>query len=347
MKGFSIIVCCYNSEQVLPETLAHIAALILPGGVKTELIIVDNCCTDDTVSTAKKIWSEYHAPIEMKIVYESTPGLSAAREKGIQTSCYEYLLFCDDDNRLAPDYLLTAERILSGDDRIGMLGGLGIPAYIHVPAYWPEDFYIYGSGPQAKESGTTHTVHGAGVLLRRAAFNRLKEAGFGFILSDRKGDKLTSGGDYELCFAIALAGYSIYYYEGLRFSHFIPEERMTWKYCYRFIRESAPAVNVLNVYHFVLTADDKKMINFYLRQMRSVLHHIKKIFYSSFVKYRYYHDEKIRFLETFHIEYHMARLSSICRDTFRFSQYLRKVNQLKSRLALHTLPAGQEVLSQA
>jgi glycosyltransferase involved in cell wall biosynthesis len=332
MEGFSIILCCYNSSRLLPGTLQGLARLDLPEDIPTELILVDNCCTDDTVAVARATWEALGSPFAMKVVAEDTPGLSAARGRGIETARYEYLLFCDDDNLLAPDYLQAALGILRAHRHTGMLGGLGTPVYGRRPSYWPADFYVYGSGPQASANGLTWTLYGAAIILRKSAFSVLREAGFRFILTDRKGDKLTSGGDYELCYAVAMAGFEIRYNDTLRFSHLIADERMSRAYCRRFIRESAPALTILEVYHFILAHPDARALRFYLKQVKDLLHHGRKIAHCTLLGYRYRKQEQLRFLEDFHRKFHAARLLSLSRDLFRCPGYLRKVAALKGRL---------------
>jgi hypothetical protein len=58
----------------------------------------------------------------------------------------------------------------------------------------------------------------------------LHASGFKNILSDRKGKKLSSGGDVELVYALKLAGYAIYFDERLFFKHVMPATRLTFNY---------------------------------------------------------------------------------------------------------------------
>jgi glycosyltransferase involved in cell wall biosynthesis len=344
MKGFSIIVCCYNSAELLPETLERLALLHLPAGMNAELIVIDNCCTDDTVLVAKKQWKNFGEPLKMIIAEEKTPGLSFAREKGISLAQYEYLLFCDDDNLLNNDYLLTAEGFLSAHPQAGVLGGYGEPVYDRLPSFWPKDFFIYGSGPQAKKNGKTSCVHGAGAIIRQKAFSRLKKAGFSFILSDRKKDMLTSGGDYELCYAIILAGYEVWYHQELKFSHYISPGRTTWRYCKKFIEESAPALDVLNVYHYIIINDDKKtsLCSFYLVQIKNWLFHLKHYASSSYLKYKYHRREDIYFLEKFHQKFHGERLKCTFRNIFYYKKIYNKINALNRGLRLSLMYKQQK-----
>ncbi len=334
MKGFSIIVCCYNSAKLLPETLEHLAALCLPVTQKVELLVIDNCCTDDTAQVASDLWKKLGTPFKMTIAKEETPGLSAAREKGIKLAQYDYLLFCDDDNHLNGDYLLKAEQLLSLHPQIGVLGGYGEPVYDYYPSFWHKDFFIYGSGPQAKKNGKIKYVHGAGVIIRKEAFNRLKDVGFTFILSDRKKERLTSGGDYELCYAITLAGYDVWYDADLKFLHYIAPERTNWAYCKRFIEESAPALDVLQVYHYIIAHGENKtsLADFYLKQLKSWLFHLKHYLLGAYKKYQYRQTEDVYFLEKFHQKFHKERICCMCSSVFSYKRTYNRITTLKKDL---------------
>jgi glycosyltransferase involved in cell wall biosynthesis len=54
IQGVSIIVCCYNSAERLPETLKHLALLESNEDVNWELIIVDNNSSDTTIVVCKE-----------------------------------------------------------------------------------------------------------------------------------------------------------------------------------------------------------------------------------------------------------------------------------------------------
>jgi glycosyltransferase involved in cell wall biosynthesis len=237
MIGVSVIICCYNSSGKLPETLNSLAKQIIPECLSWEVLIIDNGSTDNTAETALICWEVLKSTAPFRVVFEKKQGLSHAREKGISESAYSFLLFCDDDNSLAPDYIKRGFDCLIVNNNTALIGGKGI-AQIEglgeVPVWFERYAYQYAVGPQANVSKDITVergfVYGAGCFLRKSAYESLKAAGFRYILTGRKGDSLISGEDNELGYALSLMGFVIYYNEELTFTHVLSEKRLKWSY---------------------------------------------------------------------------------------------------------------------
>jgi glycosyltransferase involved in cell wall biosynthesis len=250
MNGYSIVICCYNSSKRLPVTLKHIAALKVPANHACELLIINNASTDDTKNVAMREWARYNCDIQFRIMEESELGLSYARRKGFSEARYDYIICCDDDNWLDEDYLMKAKSVFDNNDNIGVLGGNG---ELYSEGKHPEWVYYtkgFAVGSQEKSSGPVinKRVYGAGAVIYKPAYDELINAGFRNLLTDRMGNSLTSGGDYEICSAIALAGYEIWYEEDLRFKHYFPAERLSLAYYQKLMRESVSCLTVLDSY---------------------------------------------------------------------------------------------------
>ena len=251
-QGVSIIICCHNGANRLPETIRHIARQRVPAYIPWELLLVDNGCTDDSALVARKEWQKHRVNTYMRIVKESMLGLSYARSRGFREARYEYMVLCDDDNWLDENYVSRVFNLLSENPNIGAVGGLGELLY-EVEPPTTELSYIFAAGPQAPQSGRVpeNKVYGAGCVIRYSAYEKIIASGFKSLLTDRKGAELTSGGDYELCLAIAIVGYDIWYDDQLRFTHFITRERLTWDYYLRYAAESSKCFNVIASYKMV------------------------------------------------------------------------------------------------
>lgn len=239
MEGISVVVCCFNSAKRIEPTLNHLLRqkeLLIESW---EIIIVDNASTDDTAEVVLSIYNSYTGTKPtLKVVKEASPGLSNARVKGISEATFDYVVFCDDDNWLSDNYLSKALTLMKSNKSIAVLGGMGEPVFeVREPPYfWINQFHFLAVGPQSdkNESDVTNTrkvVYGAGMVINRCLFNELLyKYDFTFQTSDRKGNLLFSGGDYELCTAFVRIGYKIFWSDDLKFKHYIPKERTTIAY---------------------------------------------------------------------------------------------------------------------
>ena len=57
-NGVTIIICCYNSAQLLPPTIKHIAEQKNQDNIDWELTVVNNNSTDDTGQVARQEWDK-------------------------------------------------------------------------------------------------------------------------------------------------------------------------------------------------------------------------------------------------------------------------------------------------
>jgi glycosyltransferase involved in cell wall biosynthesis len=249
----SIVICCYNSEKRLPETLYHLFSQVISKEILWEIIIVDNNSTDNTRHVALEEWRKYSTNTNFRIMDEPKAGLSYARAKGIAKAEGKYILFCDDDNWLDSNYVQQAVEIMESNPKIGMLGGKGTAiSDIKLP-YWFEKYQsCYAVGSQNNFSGDITSnkgaVYGAGCILRKEIWNKIKNSNVHFLLTDRKGNKITSGGDSEMCYLIAASGYQIHYANKLIFKHFIDPSRLTIQYLKKFYQGQATSFEIICSY---------------------------------------------------------------------------------------------------
>jgi glycosyltransferase involved in cell wall biosynthesis len=97
----SVIVPCYNVALYVEQCLDSILAQTLP---PTEVICVEDCSTDSTLSILQTYQKRY--PNTIKIVQNrQNLGLGAARNAGVAASSGEYLSFIDSDDFIHPNFL--------------------------------------------------------------------------------------------------------------------------------------------------------------------------------------------------------------------------------------------------
>jgi len=277
IDGISIIICCFNSSKRLEQTLSHIAMQTLPFEIREncEIVLVDNCSTDNTKDIANKLWGQLKCNIPLILVEEYRPGLSYARAKGIKTAKYEYLIFCDDDNWLQNDYVDRAYSIMNTNKKIGVLGGKSYPIYEQDPPNWfVERGNYFAIGIQALTTGdVTNTkgyVWGAGSVYRKQVFEKINDIGYKPVLTGRKGNKMTTGEDVELCMVAKKIGYQIWYDENLICGHYMPASRFSEKKFYELCIANGFCYPLFSVYNNSLSFSYSGLLKRGLYLLRSI-----------------------------------------------------------------------------
>ena len=130
----SVIVPMYNLAAYVPETLQSALAQTYRD---FEVIVVDDCSTDDSNNVARRWEDRYPEKIKL-ISMQHNVGLPAARNVAIRASSGEFILPLDADDTIQPDYI---ERTLPL-----MTGGVG------VVSTWMN---IFGARPERTGSPTS------------------------------------------------------------------------------------------------------------------------------------------------------------------------------------------------
>lgn len=253
--GVSIIICCFNSAKRLPQTLAHVAAQEVPAHIPWEVIVVDNASTDNTATLALELWLERNG-VDFRVVRQPRPGLSYARETGFETAQFEYVAFVDDDNWICTNWVEQVYTTFQLDEKIGACGGRSIAAFEIPPPYWFSSHASrYAVGAQANQPGELtserKSLWGAGLSIRKSAWLDIKHQGFDHLVPDRQGNKLTSGGDTEICYALTIAGWKLWYNPDLVLQHFLPASRLQWSYLRKLVRAIGASSVSLDPYIFL------------------------------------------------------------------------------------------------
>jgi cellulose synthase/poly-beta-1,6-N-acetylglucosamine synthase-like glycosyltransferase len=182
--------------------------------------------------------------------------------RGFLESRYDAVSFVDDDNWMAPNWVRLVAEILATRPEVGALGGLSEPVCERPPPPWFEHFpTLYAVGAQGERAGdvteSRGQLWGAGLTIRRSAWAGLERAGFRPSLLGRRGRALSAGEDSELCLALRLAGWRLWYDPRLRLCHYLPASRLDWRYLRRLHRGSGAATVALDPYHAALRTNDR------------------------------------------------------------------------------------------
>jgi GT2 family glycosyltransferase len=116
-KSISVIIPNYNGTHLLKEYLPHTLEAVNKAGVAYELIIVDDCSTDDSVEF---IQGKY--PGLRLIQNPVNKGFSYSCNQGIATAQYELILLLNSDVKLSVDYFEHQWKYFAEPDTFGVMG---------------------------------------------------------------------------------------------------------------------------------------------------------------------------------------------------------------------------------
>ena len=236
----SVVVPTHNRSDLLPETLSHIAAQRPPPELAWEVVVVDNGSTDDTAEVARAAWPE-DAPVGIRVVREPELGLSHAHLHGFAEARGELVSWVEDDNWIAPDWVELVWQTMREHPEVGACGGFNEPdCEGGAPSWFADHQSAFATGPQGDGGDITEGrgyLWGAGLTVRKSAWRHLIDNGFRPLLVDRRGSaNYNSGGDSEICFALRLSGWRLWFEPRLRLRHHLLRHRLDWSYLRRLVR---------------------------------------------------------------------------------------------------------------
>lgn len=237
---FSVIICTHNPNvAVFLRMLESINQQTLDANL-WEWIIVDNSSARPVISLLPENLKE-----RIKVVEEKELGLTPARLSGINMATNPWLVFVDDDNILASDFLQEGQRIIYANTELGAFGGALHPEFVREPSPEVEQYLFMLAIRQPSEPcwGKSYewdkTPFGAGLFIKKSIAEQYVS-----ILStdnarrslDRKGASLMSSGDIDMAHTAVDLGYAIGVFPSLQLVHVIPAVRVTKKYLLKMMR---------------------------------------------------------------------------------------------------------------
>ncbi|MFN7928736.1 MAG: glycosyltransferase family A protein [Blastocatellia bacterium] len=121
----SVLICTRNRATSLRDTLEAVFNQTPSRHYDYELIVVDNGSTDNTRLMVAEFISALPAQHKgrLRYFYESHPGVSFARNAGLQAARGEVLVFTDDDILPEPTWLREIHHEFTADPKLCLLGG--------------------------------------------------------------------------------------------------------------------------------------------------------------------------------------------------------------------------------
>ncbi len=234
----TVIICSHNpNPDYLNQTLHGLRNQTLPFS-KWELLLVDNASNK---TLAERVDLSWHP--SGRHIREEELGLTPARLRGIREASSDLLIFVDDDNILATDYLEKAVDIGVKHPFLGAWGGSMTARYEKSPDPWVFKYVSYLAIREVKHDAWSNLVNdwtttpaGAGMVVRRVVALKYAQE----IRNDpirlsfgRKGASLSSSEDTDMAFLACDMGLGTGQFTALRLDHLIPAGRVTLEYLER------------------------------------------------------------------------------------------------------------------
>ena len=194
----SVIISTYNRSEILKNTLKTLLK-VKDGGMRYEIIIVDNNSKDDTKKTVESYAPRFTQGL--KYLFEKRQGKSYALNLGIEKAEGNVLAFIDDDILLDENWLLNVWKCFKNNN-CDAVGGRVLPIYPEKTPKWVEEnirilqgpiaLYDYGESVKIYDNREMPPFVGANMAIRRNCFKEI-----GLFRTDL-GPGLVNGEDSEL-----------------------------------------------------------------------------------------------------------------------------------------------------
>lgn len=167
IPDISVIICTRNRAPMLRETLQFYKEVEYEG--TWELIIVDNCSTDDTKFVVAESIREIP---QIRYIVEARIGLGAARDRAWREAKAPILVFTDDDCYPMPDFLTRYHECFNEREDVDFFGG-------KIYLWDPEDFPVTIDLREAAEDippyeyVPTGRIQGANMAFKKNTLTRI------------------------------------------------------------------------------------------------------------------------------------------------------------------------------
>jgi glycosyltransferase involved in cell wall biosynthesis len=241
-----VCICTHNPRRDVFALVIHSIANQDADKSKFRVIIVDNASTPALGRGEFKDLDG--AGIEFRILLEPRLGNVFARAAAIAASTSDWVLFVDDDNELAPDYISHGMQVIGSRPELGCFGGrLELPSNI-VPPRWMLPLLPYLAVRDFGDAEITKVADfwgewepaTAGGFVRRSVLelyiDRIKNDEKVHQLGRKGKRSLNSGEDSLMMWGARKLGLAASYQPGLRLNHHINPDRFRFWYFFRLMR---------------------------------------------------------------------------------------------------------------
>ena len=236
MKKLSIVVATYNRAPYLLRTLESLARQTLAPGL-FEILVVNNNSSDNTPEVVAG-FAGSHPQLQVRMVTETSQGISYARNCGIASSVGQYIVFIDDEEA-NPEFAKSYFCFFENNPGLDAAGGAVVPVYeAPLPAWY--SYYIEKMITGAFDLGDRM------VPFRGKRYPGVGNSGFRRRLFDRFGNFNTAlgrsganpmgGEEKDFFMRVRAQGIRYYYVPGAEIYHITPASKLPRAYFERLTR---------------------------------------------------------------------------------------------------------------
>lgn len=230
MKKLSIVICTYNREKYIAESI--LAALNQTVSQEEyQVIVVNNNSKDRTDEICRELMRQH----QFDYFVETNQGNSYARNRGIQESTGAIIVFIDDDAMMEPDYVKNLLSFYQTYPNVDAAGGRIYPRYEEKKAEWLSPVLMpliaaldLGNKPQPFRWGKFPI--GANMSFRKQVFEKI---GVFNVDLGRIGTNLQGGDEKDVFARMRVDSMSIWYCPNAVVHHIIPASRLEKSYIKR------------------------------------------------------------------------------------------------------------------
>ncbi len=215
-----ISLCTKNRPRMLAQCLASLGPAIAAAAVDCCVVVVENSDRPDS----QAVVTGFSGRLDITYVLEPEPGIPFARNRGIEAALkrgFDWLIFIDDDEFVAPDWLAVLVSAPARFDAEVFSGPRIRICPPETPAWFPRDL-----GETRLPTGTARrTAYTANTM---AAARLFRADGLGLRFDGRF--RLTGGSDNDLFRRFTRAGGKIVWIDEAIVSEEFPAARMTLRW---------------------------------------------------------------------------------------------------------------------
>lgn len=234
----TIAICTWNRAALLDTTLSAMESMVVPTDCTWEVLIIDNNCTDNT----QQILDRHEGKLPLRRVKEPKPGVSHARNCGMDNAKGDWILWTDDDVIVDPHWLEEFVAAARRHPEAALIGGPVEPWFPVDPdpdymAAFPVVRIGYcgiDNGPEERVLNNTEDVFtvNLGVNLHQSRAYR-----FDVNMGSAHGFE-GKGEDIAFLNLVRRAGGTVIWAPKMRLKHYVDPKRLTLQYIKKFYRDN-------------------------------------------------------------------------------------------------------------